>query len=206
MNALKNEEKSIVFIGDSITDCGRTYPTVSEYGYGFAALCIQQLQAAYPRARLYNRGVSGECIGQVHARWERDCLALKPGLVSILVGINDVDYSYRMENHPFEEERLARQLEEMYASVKEAGAGLMVMEPYAFDGELYRDSFAPRLIWLQETTARLAARYADAYIRPSMTRELTQDGVHPTPEGHRLLCQCWMAAAREKGLWRFLAE
>lgn len=82
-----------------------------------------------------------------------------------------------------EEARLARQLEEMYASVKQAGAGLMVMEPYAFDGELYRNSFAPRLIWLQETTARLAARYADAYIRPPMIGELTQDGLHPTPPG-----------------------
>lgn len=204
MNASKNKKKSIVFIGDSITDCGRTYPTVSEYGYGFASMCIAALQSEYPEAVLYNRGVAGECIGQVHARWNPDCLDLNPGLVSIMIGINDVDYSYRRADHPFEEDVLERQLEEMYASAKKAGAKLIVMEPHAFDGELYQDAFYPRLRWLRETTTRLAEKYADVYIPTRISKEMTLEGVHPTEEGHRFLADQWMQAAQESGVLDFL--
>lgn len=185
----------VLFIGDSITDCGRTYPTVSEFGQGYAAKCIHALRAQHADWRFYNRGVAGQCIGEVHARWQSDCLALQPSLVSVLVGINDVDFSYRRENHPFEEQTLARQLEEMYASARAQGAHLLVIEPYAFDGELYHDAFYPRLAWLRQTTRELAARYADVYLVPDMRPEWTQDGLHPTPFGHEQLFTQWMQAA-----------
>lgn len=185
----------VLFIGDSITDCGRTYPTVSEFGQGYAAMCIQALRAEHPNWRFYNRGVAGQCIGEVHARWTEDCLALQPALVTFLAGINDVDFSYRRENHLFLEETLARQLEEMFSSVRAAGAHLVVIEPYAFDGELYHDSFYPRLQWLRETTRALAARHADVYLVPQMRPEWTVDGLHPTPDGHRRLHEQWMRAA-----------
>jgi acyl-CoA thioesterase-1 len=204
MDALIYEKKSVVFIGDSITDCGRTYPTVSEYGRGFAAMCIAQLQAEYPGAVLYNRGIAGECIGQVYQRWNSDCLALNPGLVSLLIGINDVDYSYRRADHPFDEAVLAGQLEEMFRSVKKIGARLVVMEPNAFDGELYRDEFYPRLHWLQQTTFQLAKVYADVYIPNRLTKALTVEGVHPTDEGHRFLAEQWMNAVRAGNALDFL--
>ena len=206
MNESKVLRQSIIFIGDSITDCGRTYPTKSEYGFGFAAKCIHRLKEMDAALPLFNRGIAGQCIGQVHARWQQDCLELSPALVSILIGVNDVDYSYRKENHPFVEEELKRQLEEMYASVKKAGAKLVVMEPHAFDGELYKDSFFPRLKWLKETTKALADQYADLYIPSPMTAALTLDGLHPTDEGHELLAKCWMESVTEKGLWDFIRK
>lgn len=187
----------VVFIGDSITDCGRTYPTVSEFGEGYAAQCIHALRAAHPDWRLYNRGVAGQCIGEIYARWDRDCLALQPALVSFLAGINDVDYSYRHENHPFDEPLLARQLEEMFASVKAAGARLVVLEPYAFDGALYKDAYAPRLTWLRQTVRTLAERYADVYIVPDLRPEQTLDGIHPTPDGHKRLAAQWLGRTKE---------
>lgn len=199
MCELRNDLRSVVFIGDSITDCGRTYPTVSEYGRGFAALCIEWLRQRFPGVPLYNRGVAGQCIGQIHARWQEDCLALRPGLVTLLAGINDVDYSYRRPDHVFDQALLARQLEEMCLSARQTGAMLILMEPYAFEGELYHDAYAPRLHWLRGLTAEMAAKYASAYLQLPMRPELTQDGIHPTEEGHRLLSQCWLQAAENCG-------
>lgn len=199
MCELKSNFRSVIFIGDSITDCGRTYPTVSEFGRGFAALCIEQLRRRLPGIPLYNRGVAGQCIGQIHARWETDCLSLRPGLVTLLAGINDVDYSYRRAGHVFDRALIARQLEEMCASARAAGAMLILMEPYAFDGELYRDAYAPRLDWLRGLTVSLAAQYACAYIPSPMRPSLTQDGIHPTEEGHQLLSRCWLDAAEGSG-------
>lgn len=196
--------KSIVFIGDSITDCGRTKPTVSEFGFGYAAKCIARIREMNPDVPLYNRGIIGECIGQVHARFQRDCLDLNPGLVSILIGINDVDYSYRHAGHVFDEALLARQLEEMYSSVKLAGSKLIVMETFAFHGELYHDEYYPRLKWLRETQKALADQYADVYYKTCMKPELTLEGLHPTSEGHHALYVQWMQVAMENGLLNFI--
>ena len=190
-----NDTPGVVFLGDSITDCGRTYPTVSEFGQGYAARCLLALRERHPGWRLYNRGVAGECIGQICARWQRDCLSLRPSLVSFLAGVNDVDYSYRHAGHAIDQALLHRQLEEMFSSVRRAGARLIVLEPYAFDGELYRDAYAPRLCWLREATRELAARHADCYLVPDMRPEWTQDGLHPTPEGPQRLAGQWMRAA-----------
>ena len=188
----------LVFIGDSITDCGRTYPTVSEFGQGYAAKCISALREAHPDWRFYNRGIAGQCIGQIYDRWQADCLDLQPSLVSFLAGVNDVDYSYRHENHSFDQPLLARQLEEMFASVRAAGARLVVLEPYAFDGELYKNAYAPRLTWLRQTTRGLAARYADLFLVPDLRPEDTLDGIHPTPDGHARLARQWLGETGER--------
>lgn len=190
------KEKTAVFLGDSITDCGRTYPQVSEFGRGYAALCIGALREAFPTARLYNRGVAGECITDIHRRWDRDCLSMRPDLVTFLAGVNDVDYAYRREGYGWAPQRLMRQLEEMFSAVKRTGAELVILEPFAFHGALYQDAYAPRLCRLREITRSLAARYADAYVRPAMDAARTLDGVHPTEEGHKILFEAWRQAAQ----------
>ena len=198
--------KSVVFIGDSITDTGRTYPVTSEYGVGYAALCIAALKRRFPFLSYYNRGVAGECVGQIGARWQTDCLGLAPCLVTFLAGVNDVDYSYRHADHVFDETALLTQLTEMFSSVARSGAKLMVIEPYAFDGALYHDDYLPRMLWMKENMARAAQRYAFVYVRAPMTPGLTLDGIHPTEEGHRLLYRTWMAQAEKSGIIDRLAR
>ena len=38
---------------------------------------------------VYNRGISGNKVYQLAERWQKDCLDLKPDILSILIGIND---------------------------------------------------------------------------------------------------------------------
>lgn len=38
---------------------------------------------------IHNRGISGNKVFQLDERWEKDCLELKPNLLSILIGVND---------------------------------------------------------------------------------------------------------------------
>jgi hypothetical protein len=84
----------ILFQGDSITNAFRMPQeecNAYQLGAGYAMLVAAQLLAARPHDtfRFINRGVSGEGIQGVHRRWQEDCLALRPGIVSILVGVND---------------------------------------------------------------------------------------------------------------------
>src|SRR5665213_1700675 len=85
---------TLLFQGDSITDGGRQR-TGSDYnhimGQDYAYVLAAEIGSQYPERSLVfvNRGISGERVIDLAARWQTDTIALKPNLLSILVGIND---------------------------------------------------------------------------------------------------------------------
>lgn len=97
----------VLYIGDSITDgawgnSGKWNATTDErnqtdmnhiYGHGYMMLCASYYQAVYPDEQMvfWNRGISGNTLADLHGRWERDVIELKPDVISILIGTNDVE-------------------------------------------------------------------------------------------------------------------
>ncbi len=81
----------LLFIGDSITDCGRGADP-DGIGQGYVRLVRDYLLAKDPgRApTMINRGLSGNKVTDLASRWEPDVLTMSPTVVSILVGVNDV--------------------------------------------------------------------------------------------------------------------
>ena len=86
----------ILFQGDSITDAGRKkddagYNTSAVLGTGYAMLAGAELLHKKPsqNLKIYNRGISGNKVFQLAERWEKDCINLKPDVLSILIGVND---------------------------------------------------------------------------------------------------------------------
>ena len=83
----------ILFQGDSITDGGRgrsqdpNHILGQDYAYLLAATC----GGHYPDQgwTFLNRGISGNKVTDLAARWSGDTLALKPDVLSILIGVND---------------------------------------------------------------------------------------------------------------------
>jgi lysophospholipase L1-like esterase len=69
----------IVFIGDSITDCGRRDAN-PPYGNGYMSLVRAFVTARYPELDLSweNRGISGDTVRHLKARWDEDVIALNP--------------------------------------------------------------------------------------------------------------------------------
>ena len=86
-----SREARWVFIGDSITDCGRR-ECPELIGNGYVRVIRDWLRAARPATapEVINAGISGNKIGDLQGRWDEDVLALQPELVSIKIGINDV--------------------------------------------------------------------------------------------------------------------
>jgi len=87
----------ILFQGDSITDSGRNkedqgYNNARILGSGYPMLAGAQLldKFASQNLRIYNRGISGNKVYQLAERWDQDCLDLKPDILSILIGVNDL--------------------------------------------------------------------------------------------------------------------
>jgi len=83
--------QKIVFIGDSITDCGRRgaeRPLGSGYVKLFHDLMI--LREPEKRVMFINKGIGGDTVVGLSNRWSDDVLRHKPDWLSIKIGINDL--------------------------------------------------------------------------------------------------------------------
>ena len=82
----------IVFIGDSITDCGRREAQRGPLGDGYVKLFADMMTVRHPELKLtvVNRGIGGDSIDQLRSRWYEDVLSQKPDTLSVKIGINDL--------------------------------------------------------------------------------------------------------------------
>ena len=82
---------AILFQGDSITDADRNRRNTDDLGTGYVMMVAERFFANHPEVnvRFLNRGISGNRIRDLKVRWQKDCLNLKPDIVSILIGVND---------------------------------------------------------------------------------------------------------------------
>ncbi len=87
--------QKIVFIGDSITDCGRR-DEAAPYGNGYVSVVRSLLLARYPerQLRIVNQGIGGNTTRDLAARWKQDVIAERPDWLSVMIGINDVWRTY----------------------------------------------------------------------------------------------------------------
>ncbi|MBN2130500.1 MAG: hypothetical protein JW741_13450 [Sedimentisphaerales bacterium] len=87
-----NDDDTLVFIGDSITDAEKHRRAYHPLGLGYVHFAANFLRARHPdlTISIVNAGVSGDTILDLQNRWQRDCLTHRPNVLSVLVGINDV--------------------------------------------------------------------------------------------------------------------
>lgn len=191
---LLDPRRTVVFAGDSVTDCGRrTDP--DGLGDGYVRKVYDDLGERRPT--IVNAGISGHQAADLAARWSTDVLAHDPSLVSILIGINDTWRRYD-ENDP----TTAESFEASYRSMLDAlTCPVVLMEPFLLpvkDGQdAWREDLDPKL----EVVRKLAVEYG-AILVPTdveLTKQaasvgaatLAGDGVHPSPAGHRALADLW---------------
>lgn len=204
--------RTILFQGDSITDCDRdrsvTVPNAAAgFGSGYAALLWGQLSARPEAAdwRFYNRGISGNRIVDLLARWKPDALHLEPDLISILVGVNDT-WHERMRRNGVSVARygqLYRMLLEDTRAARPA-CQLVLAEPFAFALGPVQESWLPEVRERGAIVRELAREFGavfvpyqqmfDAAAQQHAPAELLPDGVHPTPLAHQLMAAEWRRA------------
>ena len=195
---------TVLFTGDSITDCGRARDDAKSLGFGYAAFIAAQLQllVASPDLQILNRGISGNRARDLLGRADADLLDLRPTVVSILIGINDTWRRYDSRDATtaaaFEKDYRAL-LEQMREKLD---VRIILLEPFLLhvpdDRHAWREDlnpkidvvrklaseFATELIALDGVFARAATRAPAAY--------WAADGVHPTAAGHALIADAWL--------------
>jgi lysophospholipase L1-like esterase len=196
----------VVFQGDSITDGGR-WREGSDFnhimGQDYAYVIAGEVGLAHPERNVVflNRGVGSSPLAGMISRWQTDVIALKPTMVSILIGINDT--LEPVTPPAVFEQRYDALLTETEKALP--GGRIVLGEPFALPVGRYEHSYAtefPKLKALQEAVMRLAARhhlpvvmYQDAFDE-ACTRapadHWSWDGVHPTYAGHALMAHEWL--------------
>ncbi len=211
-------KKVIVFQGDSVTDCGRCREDAKPnacLGDGYAFITAARLLAEKPQAGLefYNRGVSGNRCVDLYARWKADTLNLEPGIVSILIGVNDTWHEYACRNG-VEVERYAtvcRMLLEWTLQARPA-VRLMLIEPFVLPFGEVESRWIPEMDRRREIIRSLAREFHTGFVpaqeilteaaQKALPEHYLQDGVHPTPAGHHLLADAWIREAERIGFWK----
>jgi lysophospholipase L1-like esterase len=203
----------ILFQGDSITDGnrGRTADPNHILGHGYQFIIAAKFGAAYPERHLtfMNRGVSGNTVANLVARWQTDTLDLKPDLLSILIGVNDLGHGVSVEDYE-------RQYDQLLADTVKAlpDVRLVLGEPFgARVGKYDNEQWDARLVELknrQAVVAKLAAKYHAALVHyqrafdDAMQRAPADywiwDGVHPTYSGHQVMADEWIRTVDQ--FWR----
>lgn len=201
--------KTILFQGDSITDAGRSRENDDNFGVGYATLVKGELGYEYPNQYVfYNRGISGNRVVDLYARIKADIINLKPDVMSILIGVNDVWHECKRQNGVDAEKyfkiysMLIEEIKEELPDIK-----IMILEPFVLresKTEEYWEEFQTEVSKRAAKAKEIAEKYNLPFIslqdkfdeaaKSAPNNYWLFDGVHPTTAGHELIKREWIKA------------
>jgi lysophospholipase L1-like esterase len=172
------DEKRVVFMGDSIT---QGWKIEGPGGY-------------FPGKPYINRGISGQTTPQMLVRFRQDVIDLKPKVVVILAGINDIAGNTGPETLEEIEGNLAS-MAELAATHHIRVVMCSVMPAFDFP---WRPGMtpAPKVLALNAWMKGYAAENGHVYVdyhsamkdeRDGLPAALSHDGVHPLPAGYAVM-------------------
>ena len=206
----------VLFQGDSITDAGRkkdvpdanSQPALGD-GYAWLAAAELLVDAGPSSMKVFNRGISGNKVYQLAERWQADCLDLKPNVLSILIGVNDIwhklngQYDGTVEKYQSDYRELLARTRKTLPQVK-----LVVCEPFVLRCGAVTDKWFPEFDAYREAAKQTAVDAGavfvpfqtafDAAAKIAPPERWAKDGVHPTADGAALMAHCWLKAVGAK--------
>jgi lysophospholipase L1-like esterase len=176
----------IVFMGDSITDFWR----LNEY---------------FPNKDFLNRGISGQITGQMLGRFLNDVISVRPAAVVMLAGTNDI--ARGVDIVTIESNLTAMcDLADHY-KVKVVLSSVLPVHDYniainpAFEQSKKRSPLVIRALneWLVAFCQKRGYVYLDYFhpvldTRAMLTREYSDDGLHPNSAGYRIMAPLALSA------------
>ncbi len=202
---------TILFQGDSITDAGRKRELTDRvnnqeaFGNGYAWMAASALLVSQPEMKLkfFNRGVSGNKVYQLAERWQAECLDLKPNVLSLLIGVNDIwhtlggNYQGTVEIYENDYVALLKRTKEALPDVK-----LVICEPFVLKCGAVNDKWFPEFDGYRAAARRIAEQFGAVFVPFQTMFDLAVeyappehwagDGVHPSPTGAALMSHAWL--------------
>ena len=136
--------ESILFIGDSITDCGRSGIN-RPLGDGYVKLFNDLLITHEPAKRItiINKGISGNTVKDLQNRWYDDVLRHKPDWLSIKIGINDLHRHLQNTPGGFSPREFLAAYDDILSQTKQKlpKCKILLIEPFYISNEKSKTSF-----------------------------------------------------------------
>lgn len=191
-----------VFIGDSVTDCGREIEP--PYGDGYVR---EIARSGALSGQIINVGTSGHRLIDLENRWQADVLDHNPTSVSIAIGINDTWRRYD-DNDVTTIEDFRERYHRLLTSTKTAcNPQFVLCEPFllAVKDEMntWREDLDPKIAVVHEMAAEFNAilvpfdLHLNTLAKTMPMIELAEDGIHPTVFGHQELASIWISCVGE---------
>lgn len=200
----------ILFQGDSITDVGRARDNDEQIGRGYPHLIKSVLGFEEGlKFEFVNRGISGSRIVDLYANIKMNIINLKPDVMSILIGVNDVWHELGPNHNGVDADKFYRIYCMLIEEIKSAlpNIKIMIMEPFVLKAsatEKQWDLFSVEV----EKRAKISKKVAEEFgltfiplqekfneVSTSISADFwLADGVHPTEAGHELIKREWLSA------------
>ena len=178
-------ESRVVFFGDSITD-------------------IWKLPDYFPGKPYINRGIGGQTTPQMLVRFRQDVIDLKPRVVVILAGTNDIAGNTGPMTLEQTEENLASMTDLAAANhIRVVLCSILPAFDYPWKPGL---TPAPKILELNSWIKAWAAQHRYIYVdyhtamkdnRDGLPPALSHDGVHPLPAGYAVMTPLVEAGIRQ---------
>lgn len=181
-------ENRVVFMGDSITE-----------GWDFTGP-----QGSFLGKPYINRGISGQTTPQMVLRFRQDVIALKPKVVLILAGTNDIASNTGPMTLEQTEDNLASMADLATANhIRVVLCSILPAFDYPWKPGL---TPAPKILrinaWMKAYAAEKGYVYVDFHTamkdaRDGLPEILSEDGVHPRPAGYAVMAPLAEAGIRK---------
>ncbi|MEO7857211.1 MAG: SGNH/GDSL hydrolase family protein, partial [Gemmatimonadaceae bacterium] len=182
-------EKRVVFYGNSITQgWARWFPVM------------------FPGKPYVGRGIGGQTTPQMLVRFRQDVVSLKPAVVVILAGTNDIAGNTGPSSLEMIQDNLAGMTEIAKANgIRVVLCSVLPVYDYPWKPGLEP---GPKIVRLNEWIRRYALSVGEVYVdyhsvmkdsRDGLPVELAKDGVHPTEAGYRVMARVVEGGIREAG-------
>ncbi len=225
-----NQQKNIriLFIGDSVTDGGwgrsggSSLPSEKRskndlnhiYGSGYMYLCATYYQGKFPERNyeFYNRGISGNTLEDMEKRWDKDVLNINPDIISILIGINDIDkFINKNDSSEFDYASWEIRYRALLNSCLSRNNDIKIIlcSPFVCNsGKLLKENKFEEYNKMVEKCSSIVRNIANDYkaifipfneLFNNLNKESIKpnnywiwDGIHPSPAGHYKMAELWI--------------
>lgn len=203
------KNKTLLFIGDSITDCGRDRPLGERNGLGtgYVNLVNALVESHYPELnlRILNQGISGNRVTNLQERWDADVINHEPEYLSIMIGINDVwrQFDYPSDPMPVTIDIYEKILRKLIEQSVVRTDKVILMTPFYLELNP-QEPLRKMMDEYGQIVKRLAEEFDcifvdmqsafNQYMVKRPTQTLCSDRVHPNTTGHMIMAKAFLTA------------
>ena len=202
-----------LFIGDSITDCGRR-GAEAPLGSGYVRTYTELVTARHPgrSIRYINKGIGGNRISDLKLRWRDDVLYHKPDRLSMKIGINDLHSMLRGAPDAVTPELFAEIYEELLDLTRtELDCPVVLLTPFYIStdrsGQSFRSSVLELIPRYIETVEKMSERFGtrlvklhdifQGHLEYRDAETFCPEPVHPNHAGHLVIAQALLDATAD---------